>query len=184
MVRFEEALRRARKRVRDVESFEVQLGEFFMAIAQMKVCLGEWTQEEIDFNRESILENAKLLSEADIVALQKLYDQDNSLFMGGGCVKEPGVELHVEGRATHVHRVSSWLWSRWGKCLSFAREAFSGICRPKEGRPPQLEWIEGRVTEERRDVEQEDEGVVAELEVRSAVWGGLRCTLRYGRNGV
>ena len=43
MVRFEEAVRRARKRVRDVESFEVQLCEFFMAISQMKVCLGEWT---------------------------------------------------------------------------------------------------------------------------------------------
>ena len=28
MVRFEEALRRARKRVRDVEVFEVQLGDF------------------------------------------------------------------------------------------------------------------------------------------------------------
>ena len=47
--------------MRDVESFEVQLGEFFMAIAQMKVCLGAWTQEEIDFNREFILENVKSL---------------------------------------------------------------------------------------------------------------------------
>ena len=157
MVRFEEALRRARKRVRDVESFEVQLGEFFMAIAQMKVCLGEWTQEEIDFNRESILENAKSLSEADVMALRKLYDQDSSLFMGESCVKEPGVELRVEGRATRVQRVSSWLWSRWDECLSFIREAFS-----KEGRPPQSDWIEERVTEERRDVEQEDGEVVAE----------------------
>ena len=94
-------------------------------------------------------------------------------------MEDPGVELHVENRATHAHRVSSWLWRRWDECLSLTREAFSGICRPKEGRPPQLEWIEEHVTEERRDVEQEDEGVVAERR-RLYFMGDVRYDPRFG----
>ena len=121
MVQFEEAMRRAWKRARGVERFEIKLHEFFMAIAQMKVCVGEWTQEEIDFNRESILENVKSLSTADIDGLRKLYDQDDSLIMGGGYVEDPGVELHVENHATPAHRMSCWLRKRWGDCLSFAK---------------------------------------------------------------
>ena len=74
MVRFEEAMRRARKQAREYERFEWQLQEAFIAITEMKKSLGGWTDEEIALNKRTIVKNIKLLSNGDIDLLRKLYD--------------------------------------------------------------------------------------------------------------
>ena len=73
-----------------------------MAIAQMKVCLGEWTQEEIDFNRGSILEKVKSLNATDIDVLRSPLDFGSAGILQKYPLRTHGVQYNLN-MYTHVY---------------------------------------------------------------------------------
>ena len=94
MVVFEEAMRRARKETRDIERFELQMRDFFRVVMGMKSNLGEWKEEDIAYNRPTLLGNIRSLDEDDMNALRRLYNRDDLVFMDRQC------QLGEDGRVS------------------------------------------------------------------------------------
>jgi hypothetical protein len=156
MVLFEEAMRRARKQARDYERFEWQLQEAFIAITETKRSLGVWTDEEIVMNKLTIVKNIKSLSNGDIELLRKLYDQDNSMFMGNENPGYTGVELRNATPDVSGREASGW---KTKGCLN---RFFSKNFGPVPGGYVQSQWLENDATDECRDLEEDGDTEIAE----------------------
>ena len=85
MVVFEEAIRRARKEIREIERFELQMRDALRILMEMKLSLGEWKEEEIEYNRPTIMKNIMTLDGDDMNSLRRLYNKDDFVFMGRKC---------------------------------------------------------------------------------------------------
>ena len=123
----------------------------------MKSSLGEWTEEEIAFNRPTLLGNMQSLDEDDMNALvRRLYNRDDSVFMGRQC------QLRKDGRVSE-----DYCWSVRPGFLGSLQERVRGWVHYETGwiygsramlqnRAPQLAWLEDRLTEERGDSDGEE----------------------------
>ena len=88
--------------------------------------------------------------------LRKLYDQDNSMFMGNENPGYTGVELRNATPDVSGREASGW------KTKGCLKRFFSKIFGPVPGGYVQSQWLKNNTTDECRDLEEDGDTEIAE----------------------